>query len=98
MVGNNDAHHWQWASDLRYETTIQSRRPMHAPLSHLSSRLLNIAPLRLLDDDAVAIWVFVRTATRLPVRIEGRDLFEASVQQPRACRLPLRWSCDVENQ
>ena len=56
------------------------------------------APLRLLQDDPVAIWVFVRTATRLPERIEGRDLFEASVQHPRAYRVPLSWSRDVENQ
>jgi hypothetical protein len=52
----------------------------------------------LLQDDAVAVWVFVSAATRVPVWIEGRDLFEASAQHPRAGRLPLSWSRDVENQ
>src|SRR5438128_719313 len=67
-------------------------------LGRFGSRLLDIAPLRLLQDDTVAIRVFVCSASRFPVWIEGRDLFETGGQHARACRLPLGCGRDVEYQ
>ena len=52
----------------------------------------------MLQDDAVAIRVFLCSASRFPVWIEGRDLFETGGQHARTCRLPLGCRRDVENQ
>ena len=66
-------------------------------MSAIGSRLLDIAPLRLLQDDAIAIWVFVRAASSLPVGIERHDLFEAGGQDAGASSLPLGCLRHVED-
>lgn len=53
------------------------------------SSLLNVAPLRLLQDDAIPIMVFVRATSYPSVRIERRDLFEPVSQHDRARGFPL---------
>ena len=44
------------------------------------SRRLDIAPLRLLQDDAIAIAILIGTPACFPVRIERGDLLEPSSQ------------------
>ena len=48
------------------------------------SSLLTVAPLRLLQDDAIPITVFIRATSYLPVRIERCDLLEPGSQHAGA--------------
>lgn len=59
--------------------------------------MLTIVPLGLLKDDTIAVRVFEGAATLLPVRIEGRDLREPSLQHGLASALPCGGVGQVED-
>ena len=61
------------------------------------SRRLDIAPLRLLQDDAIAIAILIGTPACFPVWIERGDLLEPSSQHAVTHCLPLREKRYVED-
>jgi len=67
------------------------------PPSGTDSRHLDIAPLGILQDDAIAIMILVCAAPDLPVRIERGNLFEPGGQHPGACTFPLGACRNVED-
>jgi hypothetical protein len=69
----------------------------HAATGERESELFDIAPLGVLQDDPVAIRVFIGTAADFPVRVQRIYLLEASCHHIGARSLPLGQGWYVED-